>query len=126
MGQQGGQGPGRDAFDAAGLAQGERAGRGQFLAALVGKPAHDCVVEVCRQGQGLFLAEVSDISGLAIQISGVGGVDFDLLGYVTGPGGHLGPQGREVLQGDTGVRQQLEQRAPLAVLGDGEPGLAGL
>jgi hypothetical protein len=48
MGEQGGEGAGRDALDARGLAEGARPHSGEFLPRLIGKTADAGIVEIIR------------------------------------------------------------------------------
>src|SRR5579862_8364351 len=109
----------RDAIDAAGVANGARPVRFQLVTDLVGQSRQHRIVEIIRQSDAFIAAIGFDISSLAAEIDLVFRVDFELLGDLRRQSAETWPDPRDVADADIRIGQQLEGRAALTILAQG-------
>ena len=105
----------RHAIDAAGVADGARPMRLQFLFGFVRQSRQRRVIEIVRQCETFIAPIRRDIRRLARQIDIVLGIDLDLLGDFRRELAEARPDFREIRDRDIRIRQQFKRRAPLAV-----------
>ena len=126
MGQNQGKRCGCDAFDTGSLAQGRGPDGFQLLPHFIGQAHHSAIIQAGGQGTALILPEGDDVGILAIQITGILGVYFDLFDNLGAHPGQVGPDAGE--GGEIHLRQgqQIEGGTADSILADGKPELGGL